>query len=722
MRNWVFSFGLGICLILTVLVGGWVTTGYFQARHEAIQEARSTARAYTAFATRLLQGSEEITRTVESLLAQGLPPASLEDVMRDFKAHSPFLLDLLVLDAKGSILLWTAEGTKPDVRDRPYYRMHADFAEVDWYVDQPRPSRVHHGQWFFSVSRAVRRADDRLEKVVVAILDTDYLQGSMQSWVTRPDATLRLVHDRGILVAAAPPADRDVPLAGFASGPREAGPQENERELGWSERVSAYPMAVSVTRDPGAALRAWWQQAIGSALGLLIACIAILTMSHQLGNRARRLAEAETLYRGVAEQSLVGILIVRPNGVLVYANAYFASLVGRAPPSLPGLLLQDLVHESDRRAVADYLSLWSLRGDAAKPLLVSARGSDGLSLNLELHGRQIESNGTSSILCVVSNVTEKRRVEKQLEFLAYHDSLTGLPNRPMFFDQLNRAIARYRRSEHPFVLLMVDLDGFKAVNDQHGHDMGDLLLQTVADRMLGCLREADIVARVGGDEFVVLLDGVDDETDVRVVADKLLSEVAEPVVRGDVSCAVGASIGIALCPRDGSDSERLLAQADVAMYRSKSEGKHRLTFASGEEPVAVAPNPELCRWGPHLELGVPALDTQHAHLNDLLNDIGRALGEAGGEATVRRLLGELIDYVQHHFSAEEALMERYNLPGRAAHTAEHRRLIEEMRLVRDHFQEDQQSLVRLLLRTWLVEHIQNADRRLAQALRDLGVQ
>ena len=721
MRNWVFSFGVGICLFLSALVGGWVTNGYFEARQDAIQDARSTARAYTAYTTRLLQTTNEVARVVESWLDQGLSGDSVENVMRDLKTHSPFLMDLLVLDGDGRIAQWTANGEKPDVRDRPYFRMHRDFAETDWFVDAPRPSRVHLGKWYFSVSRAVRDKDDQLQKVVVAIIDAEYLQDTMQSWANRPGLTLRLVHDSGMVVAAAPPADRQLATGGDGAYRITAGPRDEGDSLGWGERVTSYPFVVEVTQSRDNALRIWRQQVLGAVVGLLVACIAILAMSLQMGSRARRLAEAEALYRGVAEQSLVGILIVRPNGEVVYANAYLASLLGRAPPSLPGLSLVDLVSEGDRRAVTDYLALWALLGDGGQSLVVTVPGGDGLPRSLEIHGRQIDLHGQASILCVVNNVTERKRVEKQLEFLAYHDSLTGLPNRSMFFDQLNRALARYRRSEHPFALLMVDLDGFKAVNDQHGHEMGDVLLQTVADRMLGCLREADIVARVGGDEFVVLLDGVAGEQDVRVVAEKLLHEVAQPVTREAVSCAVGASIGVALCPRDGSDSECLLAKADIAMYRSKSEGKHRLTFASGDVDVRGVSTPELCHWGPHLELGLPVLDQQHNQLNQLLNAIGQALATPGDEVRVREHLGALVDCVQHHFATEEALMARHDLPCRDVHRIEHQQLIDELRLVRDHFHEDRQSILRLLLRNWLVEHIQGADRRLVEALRDRGV-
>jgi len=175
--------------------------------------------------------------------------------------------------------------------------------------------------------------------------------------------------------------------------------------------------------------------------------------------------------------------------------------------------------------------------------------------------------------------------EAALDHLASHDSLTGLPNRRVFMDRLELALARARRGGEPIALLFVDLDRFKEVNDHAGHAAGDALLRTVAQRMRGAVREADTVARMGGDEFLVLLDGAAESIAAGQVARKLLDGLAQPVPYGGESLTIEASIGVSLCPRDGTTAGEIIAAADRAMYRAKAEGRNRYCFAGSGDAV-----------------------------------------------------------------------------------------------------------------------------------------
>ena len=166
------------------------------------------------------------------------------------------------------------------------------------------------------------------------------------------------------------------------------------------------------------------------------------------------------------------------------------------------------------------------------------------------------------------------------EYLAYHDSLTGLPNRSLFTRLLEQSIHQARRYNRQLAVLFLDLDGFKRVNDTLGHESGDQLLQEVAARLKGCLRDSDAVARIGGDEFVVLLPELDQDLYAERVAQKLLSAVARPfLLRGD-EFRVTASVGISTYPQDGVDEETLTQNADTAMYQAKDEGKNNVQFFS----------------------------------------------------------------------------------------------------------------------------------------------
>ena len=167
-----------------------------------------------------------------------------------------------------------------------------------------------------------------------------------------------------------------------------------------------------------------------------------------------------------------------------------------------------------------------------------------------------------------------------LERLATHDGLTGLPVMRLAQDRMKSAISRAQRSGAKVALLFVDLDGFKMINDTHGHDAGDALLREVAARMQQSVRASDTVARIGGDEFLVLLDGVTGARIAEMTARKILDNVAKPVVFGDAEVKVGASIGIALYPEDGADPQELRRLADDAMYRVKKAGKNGIAYAN----------------------------------------------------------------------------------------------------------------------------------------------
>jgi diguanylate cyclase (GGDEF)-like protein len=172
------------------------------------------------------------------------------------------------------------------------------------------------------------------------------------------------------------------------------------------------------------------------------------------------------------------------------------------------------------------------------------------------------------------------QAEQNLQFVATHDALTSLPNRTMFSDRLSQALAQAQRYNRHLALLFVDLDGFKTVNDTFGHEVGDVLLREIASRLRACLREGDVVGRIGGDEFVVLIEEFGEPAQLALVARKILETMAQPVaVRGE-ECRVTASVGISAYPQDGKDSQTLLKNADSAMYRAKEQGKNRFQYFS----------------------------------------------------------------------------------------------------------------------------------------------
>ncbi len=185
-----------------------------------------------------------------------------------------------------------------------------------------------------------------------------------------------------------------------------------------------------------------------------------------------------------------------------------------------------------------------------------------------------EKNELTHFLAVQQDISEIRRLEEEIHYLAYHDTLTDLPNRMLFQDRVQQEISLSKRNKTPFAVLFIDLDGFKAVNDTRGHSIGDQLLQLIAGRLRSCLREGDTVARLGGDEFTILLRGIAEGEGLKQVLNKISKSVAEPCVLGEFNAYVTASIGISLFPKDAAGVEKLLIHADEAMYQAKKAGKN----------------------------------------------------------------------------------------------------------------------------------------------------
>lgn len=186
--------------------------------------------------------------------------------------------------------------------------------------------------------------------------------------------------------------------------------------------------------------------------------------------------------------------------------------------------------------------------------------------------------GTTSQQTIIEDITERKVLEERITHQAYHDILTGLPNRMLFMEHLNRALLQARREESRLALLFLDLDHFKYVNDTLGHTAGDLLLKETAGRLKACIREYDTVARIGGDEFVILLSRISHGEDASRIAEKILSLFRKPPMIDGREFPVTASIGISVFPDDSEYGETLMKNADIAMYHAKERGRNNFQF------------------------------------------------------------------------------------------------------------------------------------------------
>jgi len=277
------------------------------------------------------------------------------------------------------------------------------------------------------------------------------------------------------------------------------------------------------------------------------------------------------------------ILLVDHAHRVLAANRAYTELTGYPAEEVIGVELPSLRLGVQEREFYDRLrdhvdshghwegELWGMRRDGST-----------IPIRAVLSAITDQDGAPSSYMLMLSDISERQRAVEQARHQAEHDALTGLPNRILFMDRLEQALAAMARQQRQFALMFIDLDHFKAVNDQHGHEAGDAVLQEVAHRLRRCVRRVDTVSRLGGDEFVVLLADIGGVDQAAHVAATIMQSVARPIEAEVGTLSLSVSIGIAICPSDGEDPKTLLRHADVAMYHAKESGRSEFHFFSQE--------------------------------------------------------------------------------------------------------------------------------------------
>lgn len=289
---------------------------------------------------------------------------------------------------------------------------------------------------------------------------------------------------------------------------------------------------------------------------------------------------AERRYRMLFERNLAGVYIAGIDGTVISCNDAVARMLGyQSNDDLVGNggAIKYFDSAEQGRVSAELLEKGSIANHEAQLL---RRDGDVIWVLETLTASTMEHEGAPAVEGILLDITDRKRTEREVEFQAYHDALTGLPNRMLFLDRLTIALALSRRRQQPLAVMFLDLDDLKVVNDTLGHAAGDQLLQMVAERLTSCLRDEDTVGRMGGDEFTLLLATLNSPEDAAVVAQKVIDAIQEPFAIGDDEVRLTTSIGVAMYPADGEDPETLLANADGTMYRVKESGGAAYQFCS----------------------------------------------------------------------------------------------------------------------------------------------
>lgn len=292
--------------------------------------------------------------------------------------------------------------------------------------------------------------------------------------------------------------------------------------------------------------------------------------------------DANELAAKVFEFSREGILITDSQMNILSVNQAFTEITGYSAEEMAGKKSSFLFsYQEDVLSSARMREKISTEGYWQGEIRGRRKGGEMFPEWLTVTTAVNDAGKITHYIHLFSDITEKKRGEAQLEYLAYHDSLTGLPNRALFNERLAGAIALAQRHNQSIGVLFLDLDGFKQINDTLGHCSGDILLQQVAQRLTQCVRESDVVARLGGDEFVVLLNELSSENSAEGVAQKILRCLRTPFTLASNEIEIGASIGIALFPDHGDDGETLLEKADSAMYLAKARCRNDFNIFDG---------------------------------------------------------------------------------------------------------------------------------------------
>lgn len=616
-------------LALNLIAGTLVALMLYESRGQHEERAVVTAQNLSHLLEQDLAGSfDKIDLTLLAVVDEATRHRSTGNldasVLNAFIARQtsrlPELSDIRSADAQGNLRYGT--GLSPDtlinVADREFFVRLRDDADAGLVVSKPILSRTN-GKWQIVLSRRMNHSDGSFAGTVVAVIELDKISAKFSTLnIGRHGAINLRDHEQAVVARYSAIESADTPLIGQKIISRqleeqlrmapEAGTYRAVSPLDHIERVfsyrklTGYPFYIFVGLSTEDYLGAWWREVAKN--GLLMAVFALVTLSFSwlmVGSWKRREADLDLIkqqeqkFRILLESSPNPLVIVDATGLIALVNREVVLLFGYEPEELVGqpveVLLPQRYHGSHIALRQAYTQAPQVRR-IGKDELLWAVTKQGREVPVTVRLSPIRTEQGLMVAASILDISERRAAEEQIEFLAYHDALTGLPNRRLLLDRLHQALAASTRSGHCGALLFIDLDNFKTLNDTLGHDKGDLLLQQVAQRLATCVREGDTVARLGGDEFVAMLEGLSENPDeaatqAEAVGEKILATLNQTYLLASHEIRSTPSIGVTLLCGHQTSIEELLKQADLAMYQAKAAGRNTLRFFDPEMQATV---------------------------------------------------------------------------------------------------------------------------------------
>jgi diguanylate cyclase (GGDEF)-like protein/PAS domain S-box-containing protein len=304
--------------------------------------------------------------------------------------------------------------------------------------------------------------------------------------------------------------------------------------------------------------------------------------------------ESEEKFRLISESSKVGIFQLDTNGNCVYANTELATIAGLTVKDILTNNWLAAIHPEDLASVEDQ---WHAMLEKGQPIYLDCRLKTPRIKSIAGYVGVLRSPDNLPIgyLGTVNDISEIKNAQSQLEQMAFYDMLTGLANRRLFRNRLEHLVNNLNKEKSNLGLILVDLDSFKSVNDSLGHDSGDKLLKIIAGRLQQCVRASDTIARLGSDEFAIILPGINSSAATAHVAEKVLAAIQEPISINENEQRITASIGISIAPQNGTDAKTVIKNADLALFHAKNKGRNNYQFFTAEMNIQLMNNLTLIR-------------------------------------------------------------------------------------------------------------------------------
>ncbi len=614
---------LGIAMIAMIWAGiaHHLFSEHERAVHVNTQETSNLARVLEENLTRNIQNIDRSLIFLRTSWTNLTFETDLARWANETRNQREVELQISFIDAEG-MLRASSLGPilKPvNLSDREHYLAHLGHTRDELFISKPVVGRVS-GKWSIQLSRAIREPDGRLAGVIVGSIDPFYWARVFNAVNLGKGGSVRLFGKDGVVRASNGVDGKEMgrsmsetpvfrraherPIDTYLSG----GAFDGTKRLISYRAFKEAPLVIMVGVSQQEMFATYNRNRTifsisGTALTLLILYVMWYGIQRQKNldsvrakwRASEAVASEKSRVLGITLENInQGIMMIDPEGNVAVTNKRVQELL-----ELPDRLM------APRTKLSDILThMWNRgefgeKGEQLDPSIRSLVRCGISSEAVPLYERE-RPNGTvleiashklddGSVVRTFTDITERKRIEQQIAHMAHHDNLTNLPNRVLLNDRLEQAFARMKRQKSGFALFCLDLDGFKKVNDTFGHSAGDLLLKEVSQRLAKCVREVDTVARIGGDEFVILLEDTTEEAQAVVLAERIKAATGMPCSINGNDVMVGTSIGIAMAPRDGTDAAELIRNADKALYRAKSKGRNLFSFVNGEKYAVVKP-------------------------------------------------------------------------------------------------------------------------------------